>query len=88
MPWLNNINLEWFQFISSEINHIISLDNQFTIGGQGSLISNALCDSKLNHSVTLHKVGINEKPISGTNDEVLQHHGITASKIMSILNSI
>lgn len=80
LPWLNNIDEEWFNDISMNIDTIYSIDNHYTIGGQGDRIANLIAiQSK---KCTLVRIGLNEIPKSGTNDEVLSFHKMDSDNII------
>jgi len=87
LPWLNYIDEEWFDEISSNIETIYSIDNHYTIGGQGDRIANIISTKNIN--CKLVRIGLNEIPKSGTNEEVLDFHNLNSNKIaITIKNHI
>lgn len=81
LPWLNFIDEAWFSEITMNINIIYSIDNHYIIGGQGDRIANLVAKQTTN--CTLVRIGLNEIPKSGTNDEVLSYHELDSKGIIS-----
>jgi len=81
IPWLNYIDENWFEEITSDIEIIYSIDNHYTIGGQGDRIANLIATKNL--KCNLVRIGIEEIPKSGSNDEVLNFHKLDSKNIIS-----
>jgi transketolase len=87
MPWLNYLNKDWLTENLNDTSLLITLDNQYTWGGLGHQIRSALFNSKLDGKLEILQLGINEIPVSGTNDEVLAHHNLDGDTIINAVIS-
>lgn len=83
LPWLNRIDLEWLAGEVSGAPLVVSLDNHYLTGGQGEHLAAALkvCAPSVSH----HRLGIEDIPLCGRNDEVLDHHGLSAKALVEFL---
>lgn len=81
LPWLNKINGDWLHECVRGYKWIITLDNHFTIGGQGDIIISNLAEMGLLNTAMVKKIGISEIPVCGTNEEVLSFHKLNATDI-------
>lgn len=79
-PWLNRVDLTWLKAITTRFNYIFTLDNHYTVGGQGDLILNSLAQLKT-PSLNIAKFGLNQIPLCGQNDEVLKAHRLDAESL-------
>lgn len=78
LPWLNFIDNEWLSKMIEGFKLVVTIDNHFIEGGQGQKISSILN----NKNIKILNLGINEIPVSGTNDEVLNCHSMEANQIL------
>ena len=78
MPWLNRFDINW---IINELNnfHLIIIEDHYIEGGFAEKLSLAI--SKLDLNIKLDVIGITEVPKSGTNQEILDYHGLSYKKI-------
>lgn len=78
MPWLNRFDINW---IINELNnfHLIIIEDHYIEGGFAEKLSLAI--SKLDLNIKLDVIGITEVPKSGTNQEILDYHGLSSKKI-------
>lgn len=79
LPWLNRIDDGWLREIIGARTCVITLDNHYAHGGQGDLVATRCAELGLPVKVT--KLGLDEIPAFGTNDEVLAHHGLDAASL-------
>jgi transketolase len=73
MPWLNHVNIDWFNEYFLNLRTVICIDNHYKIGGLYDRLNDALNNApeiKLN----LVSLSVEEIPFCGTNDEVLKAH--------------
>jgi transketolase len=84
MPWLNVVNSEWLINELSEIPVWLSLDNHYRIGGQGDRIADVILSSYLRP--IFYRMAVEEIPVSGSLEEVLEHHKFTLDQIVQIFN--
>jgi transketolase len=78
MPWLNTFDNNW---IINELNnfHLIIIEDHYIEGGVAEKL--ALAISKLDLNIKVDVIGITEVPKSGTNQEILDYHGLSFKKI-------
>lgn len=79
LPWLNRVDAEWLKSVLSGCSKVVSLDNHYTIGGQGEHIAMAL--EKAGIRMKFEHYGISEIPPSGTNPEVLKAVGLNSESL-------
>ena len=79
LPWLNNIDSLWLREEIQNADFVLSLDNHYYDGGQGSRISQIISEQNIDIAYKNH--AINTIPACGTNNEVLEHHGFTVENI-------
>lgn len=85
LPWLNYINSKWLINELKDANFCISIDNHYTIGGQGDRIADIIASSKLN--IILKKLSLDKIPRSGTNSEIMHFHNFTVKKILDLIEN-
>lgn len=82
LPWLNFISEEWFFPWAEKLDHVVSIDNHYLIGGQGDRIADAMarqgCMSK---KPAMSRIGLAVPPECGANEEILELHGLSVSRI-------
>lgn len=83
LPWLNVVDDTWFDACLGPFPLLVSLDNHYTIGGQGDRIASAL--ARRGAGPRLVRLGVDGFPPSGTNDEVLERCGLSARKIVEVI---
>ena len=81
LPWLNTIDNYWIDEIVEGMPFVVTLDNHYLKGGQGEMIACAIAELDLDEPPRTLRIGLNEVPVSGTNDEVLGHHKLDAASI-------
>jgi len=88
LPWLNRLDLNWLRPVIDKYRHIFTLDDHYTLFGQGSVIASAL--GKYASGKKIINLGVNEIPECGQPDEVLNYHQLDceslAKKIRQILS--
>jgi len=84
IPWLNVVNSEWLVNELSEIPVWLSIDNHYRVGGQGDRIADVILSSHLRP--TYYRMALEEIPVSGSLEEVLEHHNFTVDQIVQIFN--
>ncbi len=85
MPWLNVFDKNW---IIKELNnlHLIIVEDHYVEGGFAEKISLAI--SKLDTDIKIDVIALEEVPKSGTNQEVLDYHGLSSEKIKEKILSL
>ena len=81
LPWLNNVDGAWLAGLAEDAQ-IFTLDNHYVVGGLGDAVLAALAGDAPEVAARVHKIGVDEVPKSGGNDEVLRAHGLDAEAIV------
>jgi transketolase len=76
LPWLNRVDRGWLREAIGARRVAATLDNHYVHGGQGQMLSAAIASLDLDAPVRVTNIGVTELPECGTNDEVLQYHGL------------
>lgn len=80
LPWLNFIDNEWLLNEIKYFKLIFSVDNHFISGGIGDKIAEVLA-TDLSVATKLYKLGIKNRPMHGTNEEVLKFHELDSESV-------
>lgn len=83
LPWLNIIDNSWLREVIGEIKKVYTLDNHLLNGGQGQMLGATIAE--LDILVDFTRLGIEDIPVCGTNDEVLIHHKLDKNSIVDLL---
>jgi transketolase len=75
LPWLKAIDGDWLAELAGG-RPLFCLDNHYTVGGQGDALLAAL-----GGTAPVQKLGVEEVPACGTNDEVLRAHRLDADSV-------
>lgn len=87
LPWLNRIDAAWLSALAGRFRHLFTLDNHYLDGGQGERICAALAAQPPRQMPRVHRLGVRDIPVCGTNAEVLRVHGLDASSIAQAVHS-
>lgn len=88
-PWLNRIDLDWYKEKLNETTHVIIAENHYAEAGFGTFIISNLSQEGILNQKKSKIIGINEKPMSGQAEEVLQFHKLdTNSLYETVLNFV
>jgi transketolase len=88
LPWLNRVDAHWLRTIIGPRRSIVTLDNHYVRGGQGEMIAAAIGELGLQPGARVTRVGVTELPECGTNDEVLEHHGLDVAGLVKALRAV
>ncbi|WP_374615164.1 transketolase C-terminal domain-containing protein [Sphingorhabdus sp.] len=80
LPWLNHVDGEWLLAEVAGCKLVFSIDNHFSIGGQGDRIASVLAGAGAD-GLRLFRVGLDDIPVSGENTECLAWHGFSPDKL-------
>jgi transketolase len=75
LPWLRGIDGEWLAEVAGNAL-IVTVDNHYLDGGQGDAVLAAVAE--LDQPPRVHRLGVTRVPVCGSNDEVLEAHGLDA----------
>jgi transketolase len=82
MPWLRGIDGAWLAEVADGAP-IVTLDNHYVSGGLGDGVLAALAGAAPDAASRVRKIGVEEVPKSGENNEVLAAHGLDAEGIVA-----
>ena len=82
LPWLNRVDELWLRETIGARRTVITLDNHYVQGGQGEMLAAAIARLGLASAPTVLSLGVTSLPECGTNDEVLQHHGLDVASLV------
>tara|TARA_Y100000996_G_scaffold415580_1_gene411393 strand:- start:2790 stop:4706 length:1917 start_codon:yes stop_codon:yes gene_type:complete len=81
LPWLNFVDIEWLKSVTEKVSHIVTLDNHYRIGGQGDYLASKFINFKDSKKIQFLKLGLDNIPECGTNEEVLRAHRMDADNL-------
>jgi len=87
LPWLNYIDAEWLLTEVGTCKKIFSIDNHYIIGGQGDRIANVFASKGIYENI-LYRIGLDEIPACGTNQEILSAHALDYEALSIVIQSI
>jgi transketolase len=82
LPWLNRIDGDWFEAALGGCGKVISLDNQYLVGGQGDRIADVMARG-VAQGVRLHRIAVEGIPAYGMNIDVLSAYGFDIEKLVT-----
>jgi len=80
LPWLRDVDGAWLAEVAAGAA-IFCVDNHYLVGGQGDTVLAALAEQAPEAAARVHKIGVEEVPKSGENNEVLAAHGLDGEGI-------
>jgi transketolase len=86
LPWLRGIDGAWLAEAAGE--RIVCLDNHVLPGGQGEAVLRALTESAPEAAARTTLVGVDGVPACGSNDEVLQAHGLDSASLVERVRAV
>jgi transketolase len=66
---------------------VLTLDNHYVHGGQGEMLAATVAELGLDPAPGVTRVGVRELPECGTNDEVLERHGLDVQALGAAMRS-
>jgi transketolase len=80
LPWLRDVDGTWLAEVADGAP-IFTLDNHYLMGGQGDAVLGALAAEAPEAAAQVHKIGVEEVPKSGENNETLAVHRLDGDGI-------
>ena len=80
-PWINKVDLEWLENAIGNTSMIATLENHYTESGAGSVYISKMASSGLLKDKKVLSIGLDELPVCGRNEEVLDFHGLLPMQI-------
>jgi transketolase len=87
LPWLNRVDPAWLTEAIGDCRSVVLLDNHYAHGGQGEMLAAAISELALDPVVRVTRLGVTELPVCGTNDEVLEYHGLDVDSLTASFKS-
>ena len=87
LPWLNRVDPGWLREVIGNRRAVATLDNHYVHGGQGQMLGAAIAALDMEAPVRVTSIGVTELPECGTNDEVLQYHGLDVDGLVRQLGT-
>ncbi|HEX7072150.1 MAG TPA: transketolase C-terminal domain-containing protein, partial [Rhodothermales bacterium] len=91
LPWLRGVDGTWVSEIADGAP-IFCLDSHYPVGGQGDAVLAALAAEAPDAASRVAKIGVDEVPRSGENNETLAAHGLDgagiARRVLGVLQTI
>ena len=87
LPWLNRVDPGWLKQTIGSRRAVVTLDNHYVHGGQGDMVAAAIAELAIDPAVRVTRIGVEELPECGTNDEVLAHHRLDVAGLVSRLET-
>lgn len=84
-PWVNKIDIAWLEGVIKNTSMVVMLENQYVESGAGGHYIATMAISGLLADKKVMSMGLEELPACGRNEEVLEYHGLNASKIASAI---
>lgn len=81
LPWLNFVDVKWLEKTVGGYKMIVTIDDHYTNFGQGTMIGSTIAEY-FSKKPRLLKLGVEEIPACGTNDEVLSYHQLDANSLV------
>ena len=83
LPWLNNLDSAWIKLQVTGYSKVFTIDDHYTDLGQGVLISSILSQMPIEEHIVVVNIGLEEIPVCGQNNEVLNYHQLNAESIVN-----
>jgi transketolase len=87
LPWLNRVDRDWLRETVAGFPRVFTLDNHYLAGGQGQMLAAALAELAPPGLRGVTRLGVEEIPRCGKNDEVLRAHRLDAASIAERVRS-
>jgi transketolase len=87
LPWLRDVDGSWLAEVADGAP-VVCLDNHYLAGGQGDAVLAALAAAAPEAAARVRKVGVEEVPKSGENNETLAVHGLDGEGIAARVRSL
>jgi len=86
LPWLNTVDDEWLASAVGGTPRLFLIEDHFPHLGQSAFITQAL--ARLGLDLPTHIFGVEGIPACGQNDEVLDHHGLSAARLADRMHAL
>jgi transketolase len=89
LPWLNRVDPAWAAGLAARADHLFVAENHYTRGGQADLLARTLLELELGERSVPRflGIGLTRIPRCGRDDEALDAHGLSASRLATAIRS-
>jgi transketolase len=87
LPWLNRIDSAWLAGLAARADHLFVVENHYTRGGQADILGRSLAELDKRPLPRFLGLGLTEIPRCGSNDEVIEAHGLSAARLAEVIRS-
>jgi transketolase len=87
LPWLNRVDPSWLRQAVGGARAVVTLDNHYVHGGQGEMLAAAIAELGVEPTIKVTRAGVAELPECGTNDEVLEYHGLDIPALVKTIGA-
>jgi transketolase len=88
LPWHNRIDPRWLAELAAGADQLIIIETQYTRGGQADMVARTLLESTASAHITFRGIGLTDVPRCGTEDEVLDAHGLSAVRLADEIRAV
>jgi transketolase len=82
LPWLNRVDPAWLKATIAGMPWVFTLDNHYITGGQGDMLLRVMAEHGFAGGVRARRLGVEDVPACGHNDEVLRAHQLDAASLV------
>lgn len=80
-PWLNRVDANWLKSALDGIATVLILDDHLRDQGLGEKLAAALAEQGLADGRRIVRIGLNDTPLCGRNDEILAHYRLDPASL-------
>lgn len=84
-PWLNSIDIDWYREQLNDCQFIAIIDNHYVEGGLGAYLTSSFSQAGILKNKYIKLIGVDEKPKSGQQEEVIKYHELDLDSIYNSL---
>jgi transketolase len=86
LPWLNRIDDAWLRESLGGVGQLFLIEDHYPELGQGAFVIQAI--ARLRLAIEAHVYGVEGIPACGENREVLDHHGLSATRLAERIRAV
>ena len=87
-PSLNFFKKKWLYQNLIKINHILFLEDHYSMGGLADLMTSFIMNEKIFKKISFDKISIKDFPVCGTPNEVFEHHKLDEISIFKRIKNL
>jgi len=86
LPWLNKVDMTWLSSVLNDVPRVLCVENHLSVGGQADMLLKAIAG--LDRRLPVDRLGINDIPPCGSNQEVLRQVRLDSHSIIGVIKSL